>query len=131
MVVIFLRASTDFETMVRSSEESLLKLNFQFAKNSSLTVTEFEVAAPVYFRVVVEPNKMPTVKRLLLPSIEAPKGTTIDIRFDIDSEPEDLEIGMKHARRFIQALVNTLPSKPWTGLKGREEKRWKGLFLED
>lgn len=120
--------------MVQTSEESLRMLKFQFAKNGHKSLVEFEVTSPTYFRIVVEPNKIPKARNFFLPSIESPKGTTIDIRFDLDSDEKDTAIALLYARQFITILAEKLPKKPWSGLDrldiGREERRWKELFSE-
>ena len=132
--VTFLRASTDFDTLSRASEIALRKLSFDFICNGHESLTEFEVSLPAYFRVVIEPNKIPRTRALFIPSIEPPLGSTIDIRFDIDSDEEGYLLALQHARMFIHTLLSSLDRKPWEGLKGseagREEKRWKELLDE-
>jgi hypothetical protein len=122
--------------MVRVSEESLRKLQLVFLKNGHEKLTEFEVTRPAYFRVVVEPNHIPKSRNfILLPSITAPKGSTLDIRFDVDADSEEISIATQHAKRFLRLLADSLPSKPWVGLGAlesrREENKWKSSLLAD
>jgi hypothetical protein len=119
--------------MVKSTEESLQKLQFRFAKNGHSKLAEFEVIFPAYFRVVVEPNNMPKSRPVfLIPGIMPPKGTTVDIRYDLDANDEDISLALDRTREFIQTLVEILPTMPWIGLdrqdRSREEKRWKELL---
>lgn len=132
MPIAFLRASTPFDVMVDSSEKSLQKLRYEYVRNGNEKLAEFEITNPAYFRVTVEPNKLPRVRSpILLPGIESPKGTTVDIRLGLDSD-DDPSFAMQLAIRFVQTLIETLPAKPWLGLgrleSGREQKRWIELL---
>jgi hypothetical protein len=124
-----LRASTDYKTLVKAVDESLQALELSFTRNGHETVTEFEIASPAYFRIVIEPNRMPKSQNLLIPTITPPKGSTLDIRFDLDSNEDELKIATEQARSFVNLLVDSLPTKPWIGLgtlaSRREEKNWK------
>ncbi len=132
MSFAFLKASTDYPTMVRTSEEALKQLCLLFVKNGHQTLTEYEVTRPAYFRIVIEPNKIPKSRNLFMPSISAPKGSTLDVRFGLDSDNEEAHQAAENAKEFLRLLVNSLPSKPWIGLgtleSGREEKRWKSFL---
>ena len=127
-----LKASTDYSGLVIASENSLKKLGMTFARSGSNVVTEFEITYPAYFRIVIEPNAIPKSRNLLVPSIFPPKGSTISIRFDIDSNTSDVIIAKKSAAKFVQSLIEALPTKPWMGLglleSSRAEKKWKNCI---
>jgi hypothetical protein len=131
----YLRASVDFETMVDATHKSLKELEFEFFKNGTEEVAEFEITRPSYFRIVVEPNKIPKVRNIILPSISAPTGSTIDIRFDVDADRFSNEFSDSSAnvRLFLRSLLKYLPYEPWRGLErnwGQEEKRWRNLMTD-
>lgn len=130
----FLRASTDYKTLVKAADESLRSLGLSFTRNGHETVTEFEISSPAYFRIVIEPSRMPKSQNLLIPTITPPKGSTVDIRFDLDSSEDELLVATKQARSFVSLLADSLPTKPWTGLgtlaSRREEKNWKEFSIE-
>lgn len=134
MTFVILRASNDYETMVRVAAECLGKMGVLFATNGDAALIEYEKLAPPYFRVVVEPNRVPTARNFPTRSISAPKGSTVEIRFGPDARPEDLAAAGAEARRFLNLLIGELPTKPWAGLGGfllnNEEKKWKRSFAE-
>jgi hypothetical protein len=127
-----LKASTDYNTLVSASEESLRKMEVEFIKNGHQTLTEFETTGPAYFRIVIEPNKLPKSRNFFIPSISPPKGSTLDIHFQLDGTDEDFSEATQLVKGFIRLLVDSLPAKPWSGLgtfeSGREEKKWKSSF---
>ena len=53
----FLRSSIDYDTMVLQTSECLKKVDVEYVTNGHDSITEFEVTQPVYFRLVLEPNK--------------------------------------------------------------------------
>ncbi len=120
--------------MVHAAEEALERLEFEFIRNGTDILAEFEIMRPTYFRIVVEPNKMPKVRNVLfIPSISAGSGSTIDIRFHTDSEMlgADVSEASINIRRFLKLVVDSLPKKPWNGLErnwGQEEKRWRSII---
>ena len=132
MVHIFLRASTNFDTMVESAEESIQRLGFEHLRSGNKTIAEFEVKAPIYFRVVVEQNPLPDERWLLIPALNRPEGTTLEIRFGIDASEEEQTSGMKYVGQFLRTLVEALPASPWARMglrRGRgEKKRWNQLM---
>ncbi|MGI0085521.1 MAG: hypothetical protein ACREBQ_10605, partial [Nitrososphaerales archaeon] len=119
----------DLKTLSEKTEGCLGKLQFQFIRNGTTSLVEYEIVKPCYFRIVIEPRKDLSVHNFLLPSISAKKGSTIDVRFDIDSDYESLKGSMERARLFLRSLVESLPEAPWKGLgirdRGNEERRWK------
>jgi hypothetical protein len=128
---MLLRASTEFDEIVRTAESCLMELKFEFQRNGTALLAEFEIVHPVYFRVVVEPNKIPKTWNLIIPMITAPKGTTVEIRYDLDSTPEEIERSTIKVKQFLRELTKALPVEPWKGLgsreSSREEKRWREL----
>ncbi len=129
---MFLKASADYDQVVNSAEACLSKLYFEFQRNGKADLAEFEIIHPAYFRIVIEPDKMPKTRNLLMPSISPPKGSTIEIRFGLDDTGQTE--ASKLARYFLRELIKTLPEKPWNGLGSREsakeEKRWKEQIEE-
>ena len=126
----FLRSSIDYDTMVLQTSECLKKLDVEYVTNGHDSITEFEVTQPVYFRLVLEPNKIPKVRSFaILQSISAPTGSTLEIRFGLDDEPDQVSLASSNVIRFLRLLIASLPKKPWTGLglmeSGNEEKKWK------
>lgn len=130
---LYLKASAEFGNIIVLAENCLRDLQFEFYKNGTQVLAEFEVTHPNYFRAVIEPNKIPKTWNFLMPSITAPKGSTIDIRFGVDSSPEETIEASKRARDFLRALAKALPEEPWKGLPSREyareKKRWQELIL--
>ncbi|MHB1908103.1 MAG: hypothetical protein ACYCQJ_04420 [Nitrososphaerales archaeon] len=125
-----LRSSIDYETMVRETSECLKKLDVEYVTNGHDFITEFEVTQPAYFRLVLEPNKIPKVRSLaIMQSISAPTGSTLEIRFGLDDEPDQVSLASSNVIRFLRLLIESLPKKPWMGLgmmeSGSEEKKWK------
>jgi hypothetical protein len=123
--------------MAEKSEEVLRKLGFEFIKNETNRLVEFEVQRPAYFRVVVEMRSDPNARNLMLlipPHISARSGCTLEIRFGIDDSPEGIRNAERSAREFIWHLVTSLPEKPWARLGFRErlvqEKKWRILLNE-
>jgi|SRR5579872_6516702 len=121
---VFLRASTEFSILTQNTETALRELDFEFFQNRGRELIEYEITKPVYFRVLVEKRKDPEVGNFLIPSIKTAKGSTLDIWFD-----EDESSGSKEsARQFVQHLLQSLPERPWEGLKfresGKEKKKW-------
>jgi len=129
---VFLRASTDFSTMVECVQESIQKLQFEYERSGSGTIVEFEVKGPVYFRVVTEKNPSPDERALLIPALDRPEGTTLQVRFGVNASEEEQASGMPYVDRFIKTLAECLPASPWSGmgLRGshREKKRWNQLI---
>jgi hypothetical protein len=129
---MLLKASTEYEEIVRAAESSLRELKFEFHRNGTAILAEFEIVHPVYFRVVVEPNKIPKTWNLIMPMISAPKGTTLEIRHDLDSTTEEVERSMVWVKQFLTILTKALRVEPWKGLgsreSAREEKRWRELI---
>ncbi|MGA2875300.1 MAG: hypothetical protein ABSE82_07150 [Nitrososphaerales archaeon] len=130
---MFLKASADYNNMVTLAERCLRDLLFVFQRSGTVQLSEFEIIRPAYFRVVIEPNRIPKTWNFLLPSITAPKGSTIEIRFGTDSTPEEATKASENVREFLRALTKALPEEPWKGLhsreSAREEKRWKEQML--
>jgi len=118
--------------MVGSVQESIQRLQYEYEESGSGAVAEFEVKAPVYFRVVVEQNPSPDERALLIPALDRPEGTTLQVRFGVDASEEEQASGMPYVDRFIRTLVECLPASPWSGmgLRGgyREKKRWNQLI---
>jgi len=131
---IFLSASTRFDIMVESAQDSIQELQFEYVRSGNNTIAEFEVKAPIYFRVVIEQNPLPDERRLLIPALSRPEGTTLEIRFGIDASEEEQTSGMKYIGRFLRTLVDALPASPWAGIgwwrSRREKKRWNQLMKE-
>ncbi|MHB8567793.1 MAG: hypothetical protein ACYC7D_11160 [Nitrososphaerales archaeon] len=127
-----LKASSSFIELVTAAESSLNKLEYRFIRNESSELVEFEITAPAYFRVVIEPRKDPEVHNFILPSIKKASGSTVDLRFALDAGEHDLKVSNEIALRFLQRLVDSLSTKPWEGLRmresGRERKRWKSAL---
>jgi hypothetical protein len=130
---MLLKASVEYNEVVALAENCLKELQFVFQRNGTSQLTEFEIVHRVYFRVVIEPNKIPKTWNLLMPSITSPEGCTIDIRFGTDSNLEEVSEASESARMFLRALAKALPVEPWKGLgsreSAREEKRWKEQML--
>ncbi|HKW05203.1 MAG TPA: hypothetical protein VJN71_07900 [Nitrososphaerales archaeon] len=124
-----LKTTIDQNTLAKKSEECLNKLHFQFIHNGTPSVSEYEILKPQYFRVVIEGRSEVSVHNIILPSIDKKKGSTIDIRFDIDSDEKTIQLSKEQAKAFLKNLVQNLPDKPWKGLgfreEGKEEKKWK------
>jgi hypothetical protein len=121
-----LKASNDYKTLTNFAEQSLTKLGFSFIKNGTELLTEFEINDP-YFRVVIEPSKVPRMHKFPVYSLAASKGSTVEIRFRLNAQDQELKMATEKARHFIQSLIQDLPVKPWVGLGGffnREEKKW-------
>lgn len=126
-----LKASNDYITTVKATEECLRKLELTYVKNGNDKLAEFEIGER-FFRIVVEPSKMPQVHNFPVRSLSLPKGSTIEIRFDIDLGEGDLRIATEQAKLFVEKLINELPVKPWNGLGGflnREERNWRNFVL--
>jgi hypothetical protein len=130
--LVLLRASNEYGIVVRVSESCLRSLGMDYIRNSSESAVEFEITSPTYFRIVIEPNRVPEVDRLLFRSISSPKGATIEVRYESGADPPICESCKDYSRDFLRALVEALPEKPWTGIDGllshREEKKWKELL---
>lgn len=124
-----LKTTIDQKTLAEKSEECLNKLHFQFIHNKTSSVSEYEILKPQYFRVVIEGRNEVSVHNIILPSIDKKKGSTIDVRFDIDSDEKTIQASKELAKVFLKSLVQNLPDKPWKGLGfregGKEEKKWK------
>ena len=124
-----LRAATDLRILAEKTERCLSDLHFQFIRNGTASLIEYEIVKPSYFRIVIEPRKDLSAHNFFMPSISAKKGSTIDLRFDIDSDEASVRASMESARIFLRNLVQNLPEQPWKGLgfreKGTEERRWK------
>ncbi len=124
-----LRAATDLRTLAEKIERCLSDLHFQFIRNGTASLIEYEIVRPCYFRIVIEPRKDLSVHNFIMPSISAKKGSTIDLRFDIDSDDASIKNSKVSARLFLRSLVESLPEEPWKRLgfreKGAEERRWK------
>lgn len=118
----FLRASNDFSGIVSAAENSLQKLSYEFLRNETRELVEFEVVSPKYFRVVIEKRSDPEVHTFILPSVKRMSGTTIDLRFQ--------ESGIVEVRRFVKTLVGVLPAPPWSGLRFFESRSEKRKWLE-
>ena len=125
---MFLKTSSEYEELVAASERCLKELPLVFQKNGTDRVSEFEIVHPVYFRILIEPNKVPKTRNLLMPSISPPVGSTIEITYGLESDPEDQIKASESARVFLRSLTKAMP-EPWRGLSGgesaKEEKRWK------
>ena len=123
-----LKASTEFQLLLDSTEKCLSTLQFEFLQHKTRDVAEFEIVKPHYFRVVLERRKDPEVSNFILPSIKAAKGTCVDIWLDTDQAQEVKLEAFENAREFLKSLVASLPVEPWIGLRfresGREKKRW-------
>ena len=128
----FLKASTDFAELGSLGEKCLSSLGYEFIRNGISDLVEYEILKPAYFRVVIEKRKDPEVGNMLLPSIKAAKGSTIDVRFSADHPESHNHEARLCARSFIKSLVDELPAPPWEGLRfresGREKKRWKEVL---
>jgi hypothetical protein len=124
-----LKTTIDQKTLAEKSEECLNKLSFQFIRNGTPSVFEYEILKPQYFRLVIEGRNEVSVHNITLPSIDKKKGSTIDVRFDIDSDEKTIQTSKELAKAFLKSLVQSLPDKPWKGLgfreRGKEEKKWK------
>ncbi len=131
---MYLKASQPFEKVIEATEASLASLKIEFLRNESTELVEYEINSPAYFRVVVEPRKDAEVHNFILPSIKRATGTTIELRFGLDSTREELQQASKHATLFLRTLVASLGAPPWEGLRmreaGREKKRWKEALKE-
>jgi hypothetical protein len=131
---MLLKASAEYDQTVSTAESCLQELGFDFQRNGTDLLAEFEIVRPAYFRVVIEPNKVPKTWNLIIPMITPPKGTTIDIRFDLDSTPADVEESSVKVREFLRKLSKALPAEPWKGLgsreSNREEKRWREMMRQ-
>lgn len=126
---MYLKASTDYRNLVSVTEECLSKLDFEYRRNGTSSLAEFEIVTPAYFRVVIEPNKIPKTRNLLIPSIGSATGSTIEISLGLDPSAEEEVHASEISREFLRSLAESLPIKPWKGLdlreSFREEKRWK------
>ncbi|MDG6998043.1 MAG: hypothetical protein JRN15_02900 [Nitrososphaerota archaeon] len=118
----FLRASNDFSEIVSAAESSLRKLSYEFLRNETKELVEFEVVSPKYFRVVVEKRSDPEVHTFILPSVKRMSGTTIDLRFQESGTIEAV-------RLFIRTLLVILPEPPWSGLRFLESRSEKRKWL--
>jgi len=133
----FLKASTDFQLMQTKSEESLKQLGFMFIRNSTVRLVEFEINEPSYFRVVVEKRNDPRVRNIMLilpPDISSSKGSTVDVRFDLDQDSRKRALAEEHAKNFLKKLLASLPAEPWHGLgfrESRKEKKKWSLFASE
>jgi len=107
-------------------------LQLEYVRSGSKTIAEFEIKAPIYFRVVVEQNPLPDVRWLLIPALDRPEGTTLEIRFGIDASEEERTSGMKYVGQFLRTLVEALPASPWERMGLRrsrgEKKKWNQLM---
>ena len=98
-------------------------MSYEFLRNETKELVEFEVVVPRYFRVVVERRSDPEVHTLILPSIDRARGTTIDLRM-----PESKAV--QEVRHFVRTLVSLLSVSPWTGLRLLESHKEKRKWLE-
>ena len=122
----FLRASSEFNDVQSAARKALTGLNFEFLQNKTEDLVELEVVSPRYFRIVIARRTEPEVQSLIMPSIKQAKGTSIEVRFDVDSGRTD--DSANDAKLFLRTLMPLLPAPPWKGLRfresGREKKRW-------
>jgi hypothetical protein len=117
--------------MATSGETCLRKEGFQFVQNKTKDLVEFEIEKPTYFRIVIQKRTDPEVGNFLLPSIKAAKGCFLDVWLSSDFDESDAREVLSYVKLFLRALVTSLPTPPWDGLKfresGKSKKRWKEL----
>jgi len=128
---IHLRASLDISELSSAVESCLSKMNFEFIRNGTRDVSEFEIIKPVYFRVLLERRTDPEVRNMLIPSIKQSKGCMVDIWFLREHNEAERTQAFQNAKQLLRDLLATLPSPPWEGLRfresGKERKRWQQL----
>jgi hypothetical protein len=125
-----LRSGIDFKLMASFTEQALRRLNFEFLKNGTENLTEFEVTSPRYFRIVIRPDSNYKGRSLFLPILANSKGSTIYFGLD-DTQLTSIAEFHSAIAQVVKTLVSTLPNDPWDGLKrdwGREKRRWKSLL---
>ena len=107
------KTSTDFDSLGKLIEKCLTDLHFQFIANRADGLVEYEIPAPNYFRVLVERRTDAEVHNyLILPSIHAAKGCTIDLRFSLDQNKDQETLAKSDATRLLKALLASLPGNP-------------------
>jgi len=125
-----LTASTDFALTATSAETVLRKEGFEFVRNGTNDLVEFEIEKPANFRIVVQRRRDPEVGNFLLPSIKAARGCHIDVW--LSNEVNGINESDSYVKLFLRSLVQSLPTPPWEGLKFREsgkaKKKWKELL---
>ena len=132
---MLLRASTEFNDLVRATEGSLKKLGMTYTRNGTQSIAEFEVDAQVYFRIVIESRSDPVIhNNPILPSISKAKGCNVDMRFGLDADEEETLEATRAAASVIRELVPMLNKEPWADLgyreSGREKRKWSKFLHE-
>lgn len=126
---MLLKASQSLEEISKATERSLSSLDYPFIRNGTERLYEYEISSPAYFRIVIENRKDPEVHNFIIPSIRAPTGCTIEIRYGLNANATEIKNSSVCAMKYLQKLTENLSQPPWQGLRqrevGRERRRWK------
>ena len=128
---MLLRASSEFDDLVKAVEGSLDKLGITHIHNGTQNIAEFEIESPNYFRIVIESRSDPVISNNpILPSrITKAKGCNVDVRFDAQEANVD---AVRVVGNVLREAVSILGMKPWSGFgfmeSERERRKWTKLI---